>query len=506
MRLSSTPVAISIAGLVSIIALAGSCKPEDKDEDAPRGSAGSAGSGQSGGSGGSAGGPGCPAADYLAGKPIPSGGTTHDGSDVGSQTWRAADSPHRVLGDNTGTFGAGTSLTIEPCALVVMGPTSALVFGPSSDSGDLIAVGNATHPIVITSASPEKDAWSGIFLGTTTAATALSHVTVERATGPEGASVFVTGTSSPRIDHTTIRDGAGHGIEIADRATFGAGSVENVVSGMGATPVVLHVTALSTFPDGSYRGNADDRIEVRHDGGDISSDVTWPKRSVSYLLDSAILSITGKLTIEPGVHVFVEDLGTWLWEATFQFVHGGSLVADGAAETSRIVFEGEKGNRWHGFAFRVGEPTETPSGPGLFNFVTIKHAGAMPAGAGDPSCIDNHDTTTFTAIDVEHDVVDVEEHRILRHRRGQLRHPARVLRKRRRLHDRAVPQQRLSRADPLPCHRSARVQRRRLQRRAHSASVLPPRLCMQRRHHTLSDGPGRNPIGASRARCTSAEA
>ena len=353
----------------------------------------------------------CPAADYLAGKPIPSGGTMH-GSAPGAQTWKAADSPHIIPGDTNVEFGAGTSLTIEPCALVVMGVGDSLSFdGPSSaTAANLIAAGDATHPIVITSQMRTKDGWNGVHLAQSGAATVLSYVTIENAyDGHDGSSVLVTGTSAPRIDHTTVRDGKGDGIHMAGESTFGAGSGSNVITRMGARPVAMHPTALTSFPDGTYTGNADDRIEVRHEGGPIKGDVTWHKRSLPYFVAGTVLTIWGKHTIEPATHIFIGERGpTADATATFDFINGGSLVANGLAEATRIVIEGDKGKTWPGFNFNDAMPIAslTASGSGDFNFVTIKNAGGGNAVAGDPTCVDT--VGPNNAVFVAHDVVDIK--------------------------------------------------------------------------------------------------
>jgi hypothetical protein len=358
----------------------------------------------------------CPAADYLAGKPIPSGGTIH-GTEPSSPTWKAADSPHIVSSHLE--FGAGTSLTIEPCALVVMGEGSAISVGATPDAnaiGDLIAAGDATHPIVLTGATAAKNAWQGLGLDQTGPATVLSYVTIERAQigDATGASVRVSGKSSPRIDHTTIRDGKGYGIHITGgAATFGAGSGANVISGMGIRPVLVHPAALTSLPEGTYTGNANDRIEVRHEGGPIKADVTWHKRSVPYLLDDQVpATFHGKLTIEPSVHISVGARAAMAGQdPSFTFINGGSLVADGGAEATRILIESDTTAAWAGFAFLRADAAVglAASGPGVFNFITIKNAGGGNGLAGGNACYDNNTgPAPHTVIRADQDVIDVK--------------------------------------------------------------------------------------------------
>lgn len=351
----------------------------------------------------------CPAADFLAGKPIPAGGTSHGGTE-GSQTWKASDSPHRVPDGTSIGVGAGTSLTIEPCALVVLGVGASIAVGDGQGPGELIVAGDATHPIAFTGSAAGKDAWGGIDFEANGAGTVLSYVTVEHAyqgarPGIQASIVF-SGSSSPRIDHTTVRDGKGHGIYADGNSQFGAGSGDNVIKGMGVRPIALHVAALNSLPEGTYTGNGDDRIEVVHGGGRVKGAVTWPKRSLDYLLTGLHIGVDGKLTIEPGVHIFVLDDPPG---ANFDFANGGSIVADGSSAVTRIVLEGEKGSRWGGFAFRVADPGvgQTASGTGLFNFVTLKNAGGMSMN-GNPVCTDNLTLAPNSAIFAEQDVLDVK--------------------------------------------------------------------------------------------------
>jgi hypothetical protein len=360
----------------------------------------------------------CPAADFLDGLPPPKGGTMH-GAEPGSQTWTAAGSPHIVPAGVALNFGAGTSLTVEPCALVVAGEGSSIGFGGkpgASDVGDLIAAGDATHPIVFTGAKLAKDAWHGLSLDQTGPTTRLSYVTIERAQmGDGGPSVRVAGKSAPRIDHTTVREGKGSGIRLVGEASFGAGSSDLTVTGMSIRPVVLHVAALASLPDGTFTGSADNRIEVRHEGGVVAADVTWHKRSVPYLLvDETSVTFHGKVIIEPGVNIVVAErsAGSSTDAVHFAFVDGGSLVADGGAETSRIVIEGDNGRPWAGFAFRRADPglSLTASGTGVFDFVTLKNGAGGGSLSNGAACYDNDagPVAPRTVIRAEHDVVDIK--------------------------------------------------------------------------------------------------
>ena len=109
-------------------------------------------------------------------------GTTHSKVD-GDETWTAAASPHLV--DAASTIEEGTTLTLEPCAVVQIKAGIGLLV-----KGQLVALGAADKPIRIERADAAS-AWSTVEVRQG-GALRLAHATVEGggfANGSEPSSV-----------------------------------------------------------------------------------------------------------------------------------------------------------------------------------------------------------------------------------------------------------------------------------------------------------------------------
>jgi hypothetical protein len=336
----------------------------------------------------------CPAAAVLGGGTLTSAGTTHSAV-ANDETWLAADSPHLV--PEHLFLANGTTLVIEPCAVVVA--TGGMTFGQTTDSpADLVAVGTLDAPIVFTGEQPQAGSWSTITFQNTTAATRLSFVVFEFG-GQETDGVLhliapaIGTTNQLAIDNSTIRDGLGSGIVLRGTAELAGTSGALTITRMGGYPIETGAVGVRSLPDGAYAGNTDDRIHildwratVPHQAGDV----VWHKLSIPYLYDIAAYEFFYvTLTVEPGVHIAVKRWDTS--SSTIIFQDGGALIADGKEPSGLILFEGDDATitpSWGGWNFagpRFGVNGATNS---LMNYVQIKDAGNQPSCNGGMACWD----------------------------------------------------------------------------------------------------------------------
>ena len=131
----------------------------------------------------------------------------------GDVTWRAADSPYLIAGNNV-LVNQGSTLIVEPGVTVWFSQTRAM-----QADGTLIALGTDSQPIAFTSWYPQgqKDDWGGIAFGNYAEdasfdesgnyldGSVLQYTTVEYA----GTGSFEHAVDAPDtavyVDHCTIR-------------------------------------------------------------------------------------------------------------------------------------------------------------------------------------------------------------------------------------------------------------------------------------------------------------
>lgn len=329
---------------------------------------------------------GCPAT--LANAAL-GAGTVHNGAVAGNETWTLEDSPHR-LPDGM-TIGNGATLTVAPCAVVLVGHGQWFTVG---EGGTLVAAGDPEHPIRFGSDNPTPQAgdWNGVFLGPLARRSSrISHALIEHAGGDsdiDHAAGLVSELVGLDVRNVTLRANRGFGLSVLGGGSFAATSAGITVTGTVAAdasrtgsvqfiqPVNVH-----TLPAGTYTGNALDEVLVVNggagDGSAIRQSGVWRNPGVAYHINENVeLTVEGPtgpvLTVAPG--------------STLRFGRGasltvgwrseGGLVLDGGSEAGRITLtsagQDTSPAQWTGIF--LGERFNR-SGSKL-NFVTIRNAGA----------------------------------------------------------------------------------------------------------------------------------
>jgi hypothetical protein len=315
---------------------------------------------------------------------------------VENETWTLQGSPHRV--PEGLTIRDGASLTLAPCALVLVARDRAFAVGPG---GALMAVGDADHPIRIGAdgPAPQPGDWIGVRFDARARVTSrLAWVRVERGGGGEDAPACVhSRLALLDVQNVTLRDCRGHGIRLSEDGAFAPSATSVTVSGAVASDFAstgaIYIDApdaVRTLPSGKYTGNAVDEITVGG-VGDVRSTATWRDPGVRYHILRG-LRIQGPnapvLTIAPAARLaFERDAGLVVGADS-----GGGLVADGASEERRIVFTAGATRPTPGSWDAIVLGPHFDRAASRLAYVTIEYGGGTAHGALCPWAAEHADT------------------------------------------------------------------------------------------------------------------
>ncbi|HWB75768.1 MAG TPA: hypothetical protein VG755_12460 [Nannocystaceae bacterium] len=284
------------------------------------------------------------------------GPTLHADDIVGHEVWRAEDGPHIVM--YTVDVREDAILEIEPCAVVQLTEDTGInvAFPGTPTTGTLLAEGTAEQPIRFEGLHGNR--WGQILVHTPGTAT-LRHVTISGGGGfdTSGASLIAIGDGTfPTqrnllVDHVTVEDSLGYGVNVTRHAAFADSSTELVITGSGDElhpfPMMVDEHAIDSLPQGDYTGNVVDEILVEpHDR--LEEDTTMKNLGVPYRIGSSPVDrfavgkgdgdVATTLTIEPGTTLRFHP------ETAFEIDHysgdrpaRGNLVAVGTPDAP-IVF------------------------------------------------------------------------------------------------------------------------------------------------------------------------
>lgn len=216
------------------------------------------------------------------------GPTYHSDNITSDETWRASGNPHIVtgaIGVGNGDGGSAT-LTIDPgCVVRFEADADAGIGVGWSAAGSIVAAGTPTLPIVFTSnaAVPQRGDWRGLSFFDGTMATAhFSYCTIEYTGYDGGAGLYAAWGAVVRMDHSTIRHGAGPGISYEH-----AGHVEqfnnNIITRCAGY-------ALETEPEyarhlgtgNNFSGNDAGKDKVMLYDGVVVTSGTWRSQGVPF--------------------------------------------------------------------------------------------------------------------------------------------------------------------------------------------------------------------------------
>jgi hypothetical protein len=317
--------------------------------------------------------------------PTPNGSKIlHSHDIVADEAWAGDGSVHVVPHDIA--VRPGATLTLEPCAVVQIGPRSSIaVFGDRATKGParLIATGTATRPVTISRAD-DREGWSALRTGDGASFLDLSYTTIEGGGTESSPMVTLIGDGggqslvlSPtlRAISLTLRGATNCALSLRSGAAFTADSTAVTITGGGPPSTTrnsngdLQITpqALNTLPPAvAIHDNQQNRIQVSAFGGilQIERDTRLRDHGVPYyfVFDSVrVHSRTAipRLTIEAGVHLLFDstlEIGRdldppepgileVLGEPGKEVVFGPATLAPMAGDWPGILLEAAAGSR-----------------------------------------------------------------------------------------------------------------------------------------------------------------
>ncbi len=363
-----------------------------------------------------------PTPDQLAsggGCTAPTGaGTDHQGTISANETWTAAGSPHRITAD----VQVRAQVTIEPCAVVLIGAGYGIEVGGTTDKGSIVAQGTSelvngsldVRPIRFDAIDPAAK-WSQITvepMGTIDfAVTAIQNggavTTGERGAlcvyGLAGGTNDADVTRSATLDRVLIENSASYGLNLYAWGTLTAASRKLWIRSSGSTdypfPVRLEPGIAGTLPaDSVLTGNMKDEILLltvktfMRDDTFADYGVPYHVRGPLYLAASTD-GATAKLTVAAGVTVAFEEQGGSGIIIGSSTTRAGVLEAVGTA-ASPVVFTSAKAQKaagdWQSLYFK-----SIPATGNHVSFARVEYAGATNQTTGFGCGPSDNNTAVF---------------------------------------------------------------------------------------------------------------
>jgi hypothetical protein len=325
---------------------------------------------------------GCPGATSSSPEP----GSLHGDTVAGAERWLASESPHRL------PYGLhlhpGAELSIEPCALLLVGPGMEVVV---HGGATLHASTTAERPIRFARLDPSHP-WQALELRADVRADASidgvileggGAAPVER--GVTAATLRLAMRAGLRAGGLSIVGGEGWGVAVLGDGRFADRDATLELRGLRGEGAVTveDVNRVGDLPRLRLRDNASNDVRVEARVRTVSADARW--RSLGddarYRVRPAMhLLVEGErspaLTLEAGARIsFGADA-----ELDVGFGGSGALVAEGDA-LHLVVFDGAETDRWVGI--QMGPRLDVARS--RLAFTRIEHAGA-PSGVVLPTC------------------------------------------------------------------------------------------------------------------------
>lgn len=340
--------------------------------------------------------------------PARGAGTDHTAWITADETWTAADSPHRIPTNLRIT----ATVTVEPCAEVLLGEAVVLEIGAADAPGVLVASGEVSTDddaqvdvrpvhfdrldaagnwgqIAVASGSRVELSVVALLHGGNTSFAPGALLLQGPADGTNVGVVERNGT----LDRVLVSDSATWGLNLEGYGALTTDSQQIWIEDGGSdeAPFAVHVEpgVAHTLPDDLViEGNVRDAILVSTVKTHMSDD-TFGDHGVPYHVRSALFVAAAEgepaatLTIEPGVTVaFEHEVGSGLTIGSSE-TRAGILVAEGTAE-SPIVFtsatDAPAAGDWQGLFFRY-----TDYAANRLRHARVEYAGA-DGGASSFGC------------------------------------------------------------------------------------------------------------------------
>jgi len=325
-------------------------------------------------------------------------GTDHAGTISAAETWTGAGSPHRVTSD----LVVKATLTLEPCAVVLVGSSVHITVGSASEAGSIVGHGTSelvggvldVRPVTLDALTPAAK-WAQLIIepkGTLD----LDVAAIQNGGQPtvnEPGMLVVRGvaggtndgavTRSAKLTRVLLEGSASYGVNLEGWGGFDAASAKVWIrsSGGSASPYPIRAEAgvVGTLPiDLVLSGNMKDEIQLRSSKAFMRDD-TFADHGVPYHVTGSLYvnaSTDGapvKLTIAAGVTLAFEDLASGITIGS-SMTRQGILEAIGTA-AEPIVFTSARPSKaagdWQNLSFRA-----SPATGNRVSYARVEYAGA----------------------------------------------------------------------------------------------------------------------------------
>ena len=236
---------------------------------------------------------------------------THSSDITVSETWIGAGVTHRL--PNSISIRGSAVVTIEPCAIVELGPN---VWLTVRDNARLLSAGTSDTNFVIFRRSDLNQPWGTLrgFHSTSMIDLNWTRLIGGGASGGATISVFGDGYGSPlkrvlRTYQVVIESSQGMGVFLDANSAFTTTSKFLEIKGSGGRPVHTTMMALGSVPKGKYTGNAMDEILIHGPTANVFANTTVKNPGVPVRIPFTSMFIgpappatkAVKLTLRPGV-------------------------------------------------------------------------------------------------------------------------------------------------------------------------------------------------------------
>lgn len=266
-------------------------------------------------------------------------------------------------------------LTIESGTTLAFNDRTSLNIGKNYPAS-LIALGNASEPILFTSSStnPQPGSWQGLLFHTNNISTqtlvkyAIIDYAGQTVNNTEGA----INTQTPlRLENSLIRNSNTYGLYCYQGVSI-SNVKWNTIQHCNKYPVSIDVNQVHTLDSTtnySYNAPLYNYINVR--GSELTGDVRWPRHHIPYLI-SENLTITNpsqpaKLTLAPGCTIAMAN--------SIVVDKNGCLIAEGTPQDS-ITFTSSSDTPSPGDWLSI-DFTPTSSTGNKLTYCTVEYGGNL---------------------------------------------------------------------------------------------------------------------------------
>lgn len=236
---------------------------------------------------------------------------THSNNIAASETWVGGGVTHRI--PNSISITGNAVVTIEPCAIVELGPG---VWLTVRDNARLVSAGTSATSFVVFRRSNPNQPWGTLRGYTPTSLINLRWTYLQGGGAGGGATISVIGTGygSPlkrvlRTVQVVIEASQGVGVLLDANAAFTTNSKALQIRGSIGRPLHTTMMALGSVPTGTYTGNGTDEILIHGPGANVFANTIVKSLGVPvripfssmYIGPVAPATKPVKLTLKPGV-------------------------------------------------------------------------------------------------------------------------------------------------------------------------------------------------------------